>query len=129
MTEKNKSDFVWRVLMKRVLVIGNSDFDIDLFKTFVYGDSIKNYAVSEREVQIRKDEEFVKIEAVNKIINEYDESERSKIPYDNPKIFMVTFSSIEFALQIIGDNRLPQGLFVDDFKTIRTLEEVVQKYK
>ena len=29
--------------MKRLLVIGNSDFGINLFKTIVYGDNIKNY--------------------------------------------------------------------------------------
>lgn len=115
--------------MERILVIGNSDFDIDLFKTFAYGDNIKNYVVSEREVQLRKDDEFVKIEAVNKIINEYDEAERNKIPYDNPKIFMVTFSSMRFVLQIINDERLPKGLFIDDFKSIRTLEEVLHKYE
>lgn len=109
--------------MKRLLVIGNSDFGINLFKTIVYGDNIKNYCVSEREVQLRRDDEFVKIESVNKIVNEYDETERNKIPYKWPKILMVTFSSLEFLKQVIEKSRLPEGIFIDDFKCIRTFEE------
>lgn len=113
--------------MKRLLVIGDSDFGIHLFKTMLYEDSIKNYCVSKREVQLRKDDEFVKIEAVNKIVNEYDVLERNKIPYKSPKILMVTFSSIEFLKQVIDGSKLPEGLYVDDFKCVHTFEEAYKK--
>lgn len=113
--------------MKRLLVIGNSDFGINLFKTIVYGENIKNYCVSEREVQLRREDEFVKIEAVNKIVNEYDESERRKIPYESPKILMVTFSSIDFLKQVIEGSRLPEGIYIDDFKCIRSFDEAYKE--
>ena len=64
---------------------------------------------------------------VNNIVNEYDEEERSMIPYDNPKIVMITFSDIEFAKEILSDDRLPKGLYMDDFKHIRPFEEVIEK--
>lgn len=49
------------------------------------------------------------------------------IPYDNPKIVMITFSDIEFAKEILSDDRLPKGLYMDDFKHIRPFEEVIEK--
>lgn len=113
--------------MNRLLLLGDEKFGIDLFKTLTYSENIKTYVVSEREVQLRRDDDFVKIEAVNNIVNEYDEEERSRIPYDNPKIVMITFSDIEFAKEILSDDRLPEGLYMDDFKHIRPFEEVIEK--
>lgn len=104
-------------------MVGNDKLDIDLFKTWTFSENMKNYVVSEREVQIRYEDEIVKIEAVNNIVNEYDEDERSKIPYENPKILMFSFSDKEIAMKILGDERLPIGLFIDDFKHIRSIEE------
>lgn len=112
--------------MKRLLMIGNENLDIDLFKTWNYKGYIKSYVLSEREVQLRRGDDILKIEAVNNIINEYDEEERKKIPYENPKILMITFSSKEFAKEVLDDDRLPKGLFIDDLKHIRTFEEAIE---
>ena len=47
--------------MNRLLLLGNEKFGIDLFKTLTYSENIKTYVVSEREVQFRRDDDFVKI--------------------------------------------------------------------
>lgn len=111
--------------MNRLLIIGNEDFKIDIFKTLTYTGYIRTYVVSEREIQIRCNDDFLKIEEVNSIINEYDTDDRKKIPYENPKILMVTFSTMEFVKEILIDERLPEGLYMDDFKNIMPFKEAI----
>ena len=40
---------------------------------------------------------------------------------------MITFSAMEFVKEILSDDRLPKGLYMDDFKHIRPFEEVIEK--
>lgn len=111
--------------MNRLLIIGNEDFKIDIFKTLTYSGDIRTYVVSDREIQIRCNDDFVKIEEVNSIVNEYDADDRKKIPYENPKILMTTFSTMEFVKEILIDERLPEGLYMDDFKNIKPFKEAI----
>ena len=53
--------------MKRILLIGNPDLGIAFFKTRTYTEDIKNYVISNREVQVRMGDDIVKIEAANMI--------------------------------------------------------------
>ena len=115
--------------MERLLLIGDETFGIHFFKLKVYSDDIKSYVLSEREVQIRRGDEVIKLESVNNIINEFDEHEREKISYERPKIIMITFSNKEFLLDILMKEEFPEGIFVDDLKHIVKLEEFIEKNK
>lgn len=113
--------------MERIILIGDETFDIDFFKCRTYAGGIKNYILSEREVQLRCGDEVIKLEAVNHIINEYDENERKKISFENPKILMITFSDRELLLSILKDEGLPKELFVDNLSQIMKLKEFIEK--
>lgn len=115
--------------MERIILIGDETFDLDFFKCKTYAEGIKNYILSEREVQLRYGDDVVKLEAVNHIINEYDENERKKISFKNPKILMMTFSDKELLMTILKDSSLPNTLFVDDLTQVMKLEEFVEKNK
>lgn len=113
--------------MERVLLIGDCNFGISFFKLKVYSEQIKTYTISDREVQIRLGDEFIKVEAVNNIIKEFSEDERKVISYDNPKILMITYSNKEFLKVILEDKELPKGLLADDLGKIMTLKEFVDR--
>lgn len=115
--------------MERIILIGDETFDLDFFKTKMYSDEIKNYSLSEREVQLRRGDDVVKLEAVNYIINEYDENERKNISFENPKILMITFSDKKFLMTILQDESLPKEILVDDLSRIMKLEEFRDKNK
>lgn len=113
--------------MERILLIGNETFGLDFFKCRTYTGGIKNYTLSEREVQLRFGDEVIKIEAVNYIINQYDESERKKISFENPKLLMMTFLDKDFLKTVLKDESLPEELFVDDLSNIMQLKEYLEK--
>ena len=113
--------------MERIRLIGDETFGLDYFKCKTYVGDVKNYILSEREVQLRRGDDVIKLEAVNYIINEYDENERKKISFENPKLLMMTFSDKELLMIILQDENLPETLFVDDLTHIMRLEEVVEK--
>lgn len=113
--------------MKRFLLIGDEEFDINVFKLKKYEKDIKCYTISNREVQLRFNDDIVKIEAVNRMINQYDDEERLMIPFKNPKILMFTYSSKEFAKFIINDDDLPDNLLIDDFAHISKRSEFLNE--
>lgn len=115
--------------MKRFLLIGDEGLDIDLFKLKKFDQDIKCYSISNREVQLRLDDEIIKIEAVNMMINQYGDQERKIIPFENPKILLFTYSSENFALTVISDKELPSNLYVDDFKHICKIAEYTGENK
>lgn len=115
------------VEMKRVLLIGSPDLGIAFFKTRTYTDDIKTYVISNREVQIRMNDNIIKIEAANKIIKEFSKEEIDIIGYDEPKIFMLTYDNEELLLKILSDNEMNKGLFIDDFGTLIKLEDFILK--
>lgn len=110
--------------MERLVLIGTQDFDLNVFNNLTYAEGIKCYIVSDMEVQIRRGDDIIKIEPVNKIINQYDDRAREKIPYENPKILMISYSSKDFVLEVISNNGLPKGLYYDDFEKIVPLDEL-----
>lgn len=113
--------------MERLLLIGDCAFGISFFKLKVYSEQIKTYMISEREVQFRAGDEFVKVEAVNNIIREFNEEERKFISYENPKILMITYSDKEFLKVVLTDEELPEGLFVDDLGKVVELKDFISK--
>lgn len=113
--------------MERILLIGNETFGLDFFKCRTYTEGIKNYTLSEREVQLRHGDEVIKLEAVNYIIKQYDASERKKISFENPKIIMMTFSDKDLLKTVLQDESLPMELFVDDLTNIMKLKEYIEK--
>ena len=84
--------------MERLVLIGTQDFDLSVFNNLTYAEGIKCYIVSDMEVQIRRGDDIIKIEPVNKIIN--------------------------FVLEVISNNGLPKGLYYDDFEKIVPLDEL-----
>lgn len=112
--------------MERLLLIGNEELDIEFFKLKTYSGDIKSYVMSEREVFIRHEDEVLKVESVNNMINEYDDSERKIISYDVTKILMLTFSDKELVHKVLSDESLPKGLFIDDLTNIMKLEEYLE---
>lgn len=117
------------VEMKRVLLIGSPDLGIAFFKTRTYTDDIKTYVISNREVQIRMNDDIIKIEAANMIIKEFSKEEIEIIGYDEPKIFMLTYDNEELLLKILSDSEMDKGLFIDDFGTLIKLEDFIEKLK
>jgi len=114
--------------MERFLIIGDKCLDINMFSEFNYGDGIKAYMVSDMEIQIRMDDEIIKVEPVNNMINEYGEEEIKKIPYENPKIIMLSYSSGDFMKKVLDAGRFPEGTLADDFTKIMALGDFIEKF-
>ena len=113
--------------MQRILIIGDKNLDINTFVGLKYEDEIKSYMVSDMEVQIRKNDEIIKVEPVNNMLNEFSDDEKQKIPFESPKIVILTYSSDEFLREVLDKLDTKGELLFDDFSNIMSYKDILEK--
>lgn len=100
--------------MQWVILIGNSDLDINSVRKIKHFGENKITELSPNRFVVDYGDEHVFYECVEDLINEYEEEELKEIPFDNPHFIMMTYTSEELMKKILCEDNFLKGIYVDD---------------
>ncbi len=112
--------------MKWISLICKKDFDINLLKKIDYIGSVSAYDVKEIEGRFCVDygDEHVFFDVINDC-NDYEE-ELEKVPYFQPTIVMMSYTSIKIARNILIQADFPDDIYIDnDFGVVVPLKQFI----
>jgi len=115
--------------MKWILLIGDENFSLDIIKAINHKDCIRCCDVDENRflVDFGTDHIFYDYDVTQTTLMEYEKDELEKIPFKNPRIIIMTYTSEERLKDILKQNDFPKGIYVDnDFGLIVPLEEFIK---
>lgn len=114
-----------------ILLIGDEKFNLDVIKAIKHPDSIRCYDVNEIKnrycVDFGTDHIFYDYDETGSILRDYERKDLKKIPFKNPHIIIMTYTSEERLRNILQHSIFPKGIYVDnDFGLIIPMEEYVR---
>ena len=117
--------------LRWILLIGDENFNLDVIKAIKHPNSIRCYDVTEIKnrycVDFGTDHIFYDYEETETVLMDYEKDHLKKIPFENPHFIIMTYTSEERLKNILKQNILPKGIYVDnDFGLIIPLEEFIK---
>lgn len=100
--------------MKWIFLIGEEDFDINSLKKLEYSGASSTYDVKEIVGRYCLDygDEHVYYDIVTDLTDFQDDI--STIPYNNPSIVMMTYTSTEIVRGILRQKDFPKDIYIDN---------------
>lgn len=100
--------------MKWIILIGNDDFNLKLIRDLKHHGENATTSLSKERFVVNYGNDHVFYDAVENIINDYEEDDKRKLPFPNPKFIMMTYSSEKLMRQILSQDNFPRDIYVDD---------------
>ena len=104
--------------MKWIFLIGNSNFGLENLRRVKYSGSTSTYYVDDKGKRLCV--EFEGGHLIYDIMTDFSDFAEvlDAVPYSNPTIIMVSYTSSEILKRIICQNDFPQDIFVDNDRGI-----------
>ena len=113
--------------MKWIILIGDETLTLESVKSIKHDDSVSCHDVSEGRFCIEFDTDHIFYDYFDDMIDQYTETELSKIPFHNPQFIMIVYRSGERVKKIIQQNNFLRGVYVDnDAGVIVPIEEFIK---
>lgn len=117
--------------MKWILLIGDEKFNLDRIKASQHSNSINCYDVSEIKnrycVDFGTDHIFYDYDEAGTILMDFEKEDLGKIPFEDPHIITMTYTSEERLKNILQQNNFLKGIYVDnDYGLIVPIEEFIK---
>lgn len=100
--------------MRWIILIGNDDLTINLIHKIKHFGDNKVIDLSPNRFVVNYGGDHIFYEYVEDLINDYEEDELKKIPFENPHFIMMTYTSEKLMKSIIGQDNFLKGIYVDD---------------
>ncbi len=117
--------------MNWILLIGDEKFNLDRIKAFKHPNSINCYDVTEIRnrfcVDFGTDHIFYDYNETGTILMDYKKEELEKMPFKNPHVITMTYTSEKRLKNILQQKNFLEGIYVDnDYSLIIPIEEFVK---
>ena len=100
--------------MKWIILIGDETLTLDLIKSIKHFGSVKSYDVSEDRYCVDYESDHIFYDYFEDMIDQYDESERKIIPFDNPQFVMMVYRTGVRVKEIVQQDNFLRGIYVDN---------------
>jgi hypothetical protein len=100
--------------MKWLTLIGDEKLDLEQIKEIKHFGSVRAYDVSDGRYCVEYETEHIMYDYFNDMTEQYNESERKIIPFDNPRFVMVVYKSADKVKEIIQQDNYLRDVFVDN---------------
>lgn len=112
-------------------MIGDESFNLNSIKAFEHPNSINCYDVAEIKnrycVDFETDHIFYDYDEDGSILMEFEENGLKKIPFKNPHIITLTYTSEERLKNVLKQNVFLKGIYIDnDYGLIVPIEEFIK---
>ena len=114
--------------MQWMFLIGNNDFGIETLKRVAYPEEAKIYDVESVSGRccVELGEEHLFYDLIEDM-NDFEE-DILRVPFDNPTIIMLTYSSFDIVKEVILHSDFPRDIYIDnDMGVIVPIDEFISR--
>jgi len=100
--------------MKWITLIGDETLTLDLVKSNKHLGSARSYDVWEDRYCVDYDSDHIFYDYFEDMTDQYDDSERKIIPFNNPHFIMMVYRSGDRVKEVIQQDNFLRGVYVDN---------------
>ena len=100
--------------MQWIILIGNDKFDINSIRNIEHNGVNKFTELTPNRVVVDYGEDHIFYEYAEDVINDYEEEELIKIPFNNPHFVIMTYTSEELMKKVLQQENFIKDIYIDD---------------